>query len=205
MEDEDQLVDVKEEVEEQDEEVSVSSEFSVKKEEVVEEFKPERAYPPKPLEMTREHGNSQPPQTSLNQRFSTLESVIERYEKEMKKSWEDQQSSSMKVLLRQMLSVKEEVKEQESEEDNHESSYSSEAENYIDEGLMEQPIQKAFNEENTPTIIQPPSIDIQEVKATIKSTNPTPNLASKLNQAINKRKLAEERPRQGTIAESSAP
>ncbi|KAL4276336.1 hypothetical protein AHAS_Ahas20G0197000 [Arachis hypogaea] len=83
-EDEDQLVDVKEEAEEQDEEVSVSSKFSMKNE-VVEVFEPKNA-----LEMTREHENSQPSQTFLNQNVSTLESMIERYEEEMKKSWEDQ-------------------------------------------------------------------------------------------------------------------
>ncbi|QHN92895.1 uncharacterized protein DS421_17g587940 [Arachis hypogaea] len=88
-EDEDQLVDVKEEVEEQDKEVAVSSENSME-EEVVELFEPETAYPQNPLEMTKEHENSQPPQTSLNQRFSTLESVIKRHEEEMKKSWEEQ-------------------------------------------------------------------------------------------------------------------
>jgi len=43
------------------------------------------------------------------------------------------------------------------------------------------------------------------VKATNKSTNPTPDPAKKLNQAINKRKLAEERPRQGTLASSYPP
>ncbi|KAL4390139.1 hypothetical protein AHAS_Ahas03G0115200 [Arachis hypogaea] len=124
-------------------------------------------------EMTRKHENSQPSQTSLNQRCSTLESVIEKYEEEIKKSWEEQQTSSMKVLLSQMLSVKEEVKEQESEEDNQGSSYSSEVENYIDEGFIEPPIQKTFDEDNVPTTTQPPSTDIQEVKATSKSTNPT--------------------------------
>ncbi|KAL4365884.1 hypothetical protein AHAS_Ahas07G0150700 [Arachis hypogaea] len=59
-EDEDQLVDVKEEVEEQEEEASVSSKLSMKNE-VVEEVEPETA-----LKMTREHENSQPSQTFLN-------------------------------------------------------------------------------------------------------------------------------------------
>ncbi|QHO01969.1 uncharacterized protein DS421_13g419800 [Arachis hypogaea] len=153
--------------------------------------------------MIREHENSQPLQTFLNQRLSTLESVIERYEEEMKKSWEEQQTSSMKILLIQMLGAKEEVEEQESEEVNQENSHSSEAEKYIEEELMELPIQKALDEDKTPMITQPPSTDNQEVKATNKSTNPTPDLASKLNQAINKRKLAEERPRQGAIVEFS--
>ncbi|QHO07232.1 uncharacterized protein DS421_14g461840 [Arachis hypogaea] len=131
--------------------------------------------------------------------------MIERYEEEMKKSWEDQQTSSMTELLSQMLSAREKVEEQESEEDTQEKSHSIEVKKCIEEGLMEQPIQKAFDEENTPTITQPPSLDIQEVKATNKSTNPTPNPASKLNQAINKRKLAKERPRQGQLASSSLP
>ncbi|KAL4391261.1 hypothetical protein AHAS_Ahas03G0227400 [Arachis hypogaea] len=91
-EDEDQFVG--EEVEKQDEEAFVSSEISMKNE-VVEVFEPELAYSQKPLEMIKEHESSQPPQTSLNQRCSTL---IERYEEEMKKSWEEQQTSSMKVL-----------------------------------------------------------------------------------------------------------
>ncbi|KAL4306457.1 hypothetical protein AHAS_Ahas16G0180200 [Arachis hypogaea] len=72
-EDEDQLVDVKEEVEEQEEEALVSRKISMKNE-VVEVFEPENAYLQKPLEMTTEHENSQPPQTFLNQRVSTLES-----------------------------------------------------------------------------------------------------------------------------------
>ncbi|QHO49549.1 uncharacterized protein DS421_1g14950 [Arachis hypogaea] len=171
-EDENHWVDVKEEVEEQEEEATVSSEFSVKKEEVVEIFEPKPAYIQKPLEMTKEYENSQPPQIPLNQKLSTLKYVIEGYEEEMKKSWEEQQTSSMKELLSQMLSAKEEVKEQENK---------------------------------TPIITQQPSLKSKEVKATNKSTNPTPDPASKLNQAINKRKLAEERPRQATIAESSSP
>ena len=95
----------------------------------------------------------------------------------------------------------------------------------MDEGLIEPVSQKALDEDKTLIITQPPSLDIQEVKATNKNTekrivtkiprttfkkrstanNPTPDPASKLNQAINKRKLAEERPKQGTIAESSPP
>ncbi|KAL4381502.1 hypothetical protein AHAS_Ahas04G0139900 [Arachis hypogaea] len=71
---EDQLVNVKEEVEKQEEEAPVSSKLSMKNE-VVEVFEPETA-----LEMTREHENSQPSQTSLNQRVSTHESVVDRYE-----------------------------------------------------------------------------------------------------------------------------
>ncbi|KAL4329364.1 hypothetical protein AHAS_Ahas13G0292700 [Arachis hypogaea] len=57
-EDEDQLVDVKEEVEKQDEEVPVSSKLSMKSE-VVEVFEPETAYPQKPLEMIKNMKNSQ--------------------------------------------------------------------------------------------------------------------------------------------------
>ncbi|KAL4344132.1 hypothetical protein AHAS_Ahas11G0147800 [Arachis hypogaea] len=87
-EDEDQLVDEKEEVEKEDEEAPVSSKILMKKE-VEEAFEPETAYPQKPLEVTKEHENSQPPQTFLNQKLSTLESVIEKYEEEMKKSWEE--------------------------------------------------------------------------------------------------------------------
>ncbi|KAL4315419.1 hypothetical protein AHAS_Ahas15G0183200 [Arachis hypogaea] len=37
------------------------------------------------------------------------------------------------------------------------------------------------------------------------TSNPPPDPTSKLNQAIYKRKLAEERPRQGTLAESFPP
>ncbi|QHO57918.1 uncharacterized protein DS421_3g86370 [Arachis hypogaea] len=191
------------------------------KNEVVEVFEPETA-----LEMTRKDENSQSSQTSLNQRCSTLESVIERYEEEMKKYWEEQHISSMKVLLNQMLSAKEEVEKQESEEDNQGNSHTSKAEKYIEGELMEPAIQKAFDEDNSPIITQKPCLDIREVKETSKSTekrivtkiprttfkkrstanNPTPKpSASKLNQAINKRKLVEERPKQGTIAESSPP
>ena len=73
-ENEDQLMDVKDKVEEQDEEATASSELSMKNEVVENETA---------LEVTKEH--SQPSQTSL-------ESVIEKYEEEMKKSWEEQSS-----------------------------------------------------------------------------------------------------------------
>ncbi|KAL4337429.1 hypothetical protein AHAS_Ahas12G0109300 [Arachis hypogaea] len=96
----------------------------------------------------------------------------------------------------------------------------------MEEGLMELPMQEASEVENTPIITQPPSIDVQEVKATNKSTekrivtkiprttfkkrsntsNPTPEPpASKLNVAIYKRKLAERRPREGTLTGFSLP
>ncbi|KAL4321892.1 hypothetical protein AHAS_Ahas14G0155900 [Arachis hypogaea] len=113
------------------------------------------------------------------------------------------------------------------EEDNQEKSHSIEAEKCIEEGLMEPLIQEALDEDKTPTIKQPPRLGFKKVKAINKSTekrimtklqrtifmkkrrsttsNPPPDPASKLNQAINKRKLAEERPRQGAIAESSPP
>ncbi|KAL4391474.1 hypothetical protein AHAS_Ahas03G0248700 [Arachis hypogaea] len=193
---EDQLMDVKEKVEEQDEEATASSELSMKNEVVENETA---------LEVTKEHENSQLSQTFLKQNGSTIESMIERYEEEMKKCWEDQQTSSMKKLLSQMLSAKEEVEEQESEKDTQEESHSSEAEKCKEEELMEPPIQEDLNEEITPKITQQPCLDIQEVKATNKSTNPVPEPASKLNQAKFKRKLAERKPRKGTIAETSPP
>ncbi|QHO46653.1 uncharacterized protein DS421_6g189430 [Arachis hypogaea] len=205
-EDEDQFVG--EEVEKQEKEVHVSSEISMKNEVAENEIE---------LEVIKEHEHSQPSQTSL-------ESVIEKYEEEMKKSWEEQQTSSMIELLKQMLSVKEEVEEQEREKDTQEKSHSTETEKCKKEGLIEPPIQEAFDEKKTPTITQPPRLGFKEVKAINKSTkkrivtklsrtifmkkngsttsNPPPDPASKLNQAINKRKLAEERPRQGTLAES---
>jgi len=121
-----------------------------------------------------------------------------------------------------LMSVKEEVEEQESEEV---IPNSSEAEKYIKEEFMEPPIQEALNEEITPIITQQPCLDIQEVKAINKSTkkrivtktprttfmrrstanNPPPDPASKINQANFTRKLAEERPRQGALAETSPP
>ncbi|KAL4394135.1 hypothetical protein AHAS_Ahas02G0121700 [Arachis hypogaea] len=101
-----QVVSATKKEEKQEEEATASSEIA-KKEEVVETFEPKTA-----LEMTREPEHSQPPQTPLDQRCSTL---IEKYEEEMKKAWENQQTSSMKELLKQMLSVKEEVEERESE------------------------------------------------------------------------------------------
>ncbi|KAL4315990.1 hypothetical protein AHAS_Ahas15G0240300 [Arachis hypogaea] len=223
-EDEDQIVGEK--VEKQNEETSVSSESSMEKE-VVEVFEPVASSSQKPLEMTREHENSQLSQTFLKQNGSTIESMIERYKEEMKKSWEDQQTSSMKELLKQMLNVKKEVEEQESEEDTQEKSHSSEAEKYTEEELIEPLLQGTLDEKKTPTITQPPRLGFKEVKAINKSTkkrivtklprtifmkkkgsttsNPPPDPASKLNQAINKRKLAEERLRQGTLAESSPP
>ncbi|KAL4394567.1 hypothetical protein AHAS_Ahas02G0164900 [Arachis hypogaea] len=200
-----QLVSATKKEEKQEEEATESSGFLVKKKEVVETFEPELAYSQKPLEMTRAHDNSQLSQTSLDQNTSTLESMIERYEEEMKKAWEDQQTSSMKELLKQMLSVKEEVEEQASEEDNQERPNSRETERHMKDKLIEPPIQKALDEDQTPKITQQPIHESKEVKATNKSTNPVPDPASKINQAIYKRKLADERPRQGTVAESSPP
>ncbi|KAL4328161.1 hypothetical protein AHAS_Ahas13G0172400 [Arachis hypogaea] len=114
-----QLMDMKEKVEEQDKEATASSELSMKNE-VVENKNA--------LEVTKEH--SQPSQTSL-------ESVIEKYEEEMKKSWEEQQTSSIKELLSQMLGAKKGVEEHESKEVIPENSHSSEVENHMKEGLME--------------------------------------------------------------------
>ncbi|KAL4287432.1 hypothetical protein AHAS_Ahas19G0185600 [Arachis hypogaea] len=205
------MMDVKDKVEEQDEEATASSELSMKNEVVENETA---------LEVTREHEDSQLSQTSLTQKLSTIESMIGRYEEEMKKSWEDQQTSSIKELLKQMLSVKEEVEEQESEEV---IPNSSEAEKYIKEEFMEPPIQKALDEYKTPTITQPPRLGFKEVKAIDKSTkkrivtkiprttfmrrstanNPPPDPASKINQANFTRELVERRPRQGTITETS--
>ncbi|KAL4276314.1 hypothetical protein AHAS_Ahas20G0194800 [Arachis hypogaea] len=114
---------------------------------------------------------------------------------------------------------------EEREEDNQRSPHSIEAESYIEEGFIEPPIQEAFNKEDTPTNTQHSNLDIQEVKATNKSTekrivtklqltisrkkkrsttsNPTPNPASMFNQANNKRKLAGKRLRQGILIDSS--
>ncbi|KAL4371378.1 hypothetical protein AHAS_Ahas06G0159800 [Arachis hypogaea] len=195
-----QLVSATRKEEKQEEETNKSSESLVKKKEVVEIFEPETA-----LEMTRVHDNSQLSQTSLDQNASTLESMIERYEEEMKKAWEDQQTSSMKELLKQMLSVKEEVEEQASEEDNQERPNSRETERHMKDKLMEPPIQKALDEDQTPKITQQPCLNNKEVKATNKSTNSVPKSASKLNQANFKRKLAERKPRKGTRAETSPP
>jgi len=60
----DQMLSAKKKVERQEEKATVSSEISMKNE-VEEAFEPELAYPQKPLEMTKEHEISQPPQTSL--------------------------------------------------------------------------------------------------------------------------------------------
>ncbi|KAL4300465.1 hypothetical protein AHAS_Ahas17G0203600 [Arachis hypogaea] len=135
-ENEDQLMDVKDKVEEQDEEATASSELSMKNEVVENETA---------LEVTKEHEHSQPSQTSL-------ESVIEKYEEEMKKSWEEQQTSSIKELLSQILSAKKGVEEQKSEEIIQENSHSSGAEKYMKEELIEPPIQKAQDEDKTPII-----------------------------------------------------
>ncbi|KAL4350394.1 hypothetical protein AHAS_Ahas10G0137600 [Arachis hypogaea] len=200
-----QLVSATKKEEKQEEEATESSEFLVKKKEVVETFEPELAYSQKPLEMTRAHDNSQLSQTFLDQNTSTLESMIERYEEEMKKAWEDQQTSSMKELLKQILSVKEEVEEQASEEDNQERPNLREIERHMKDKLIEPPIQKALDEDQTPKITQQPIHESKEVKATNKSTNHAPDQASKLNQANFKRKLAERKPRKGTIAGTSSP
>ncbi|KAL4357012.1 hypothetical protein AHAS_Ahas09G0144100 [Arachis hypogaea] len=59
---------------------------------------------------------------------------------------------------------------EEGKEANQGCSHSIEAESYMDEGLIEPPIQEAFGEENTLTITQLPSHGIKKVKATDKST-----------------------------------
>ena len=179
-EDEDQFVG--EEVEKQDEEASVSSEISVKKEEVVEVFghEPRILHSQEPLEVTMKHKDSLP------------EALMENHEEER-------------------------------EEDTQEKSNSSEAENHMKEGVIEPSLQGTLDEDKTPTITQPPRLGLKEVKAIDKNTkkrivtkisrttfkkrstanNPPPDQASKLNQANFKRKLAERRPRQGIIAETS--
>ncbi|KAL4381097.1 hypothetical protein AHAS_Ahas04G0099400 [Arachis hypogaea] len=62
--------------------------------------------------------NSQHTQTFLNQRLLKLESMLERYEEETRKYWEEQETSfkNMEVLLDQMLSIKEEVEEEDEED-----------------------------------------------------------------------------------------
>ncbi|KAL4337487.1 hypothetical protein AHAS_Ahas12G0115100 [Arachis hypogaea] len=117
--------------------------------------------------------------------------------------------------------------EEEMEEDTQEKSHSMEAEKCIEEWLIEPPLQGTLDEDKTLTITQPPRLGFKKVKAINKrtekrivtklqrtifmkkrrstTTNPPPDPASKLNQAINKRKLAEKRPRQGTLAESFPP
>ncbi|KAL4329459.1 hypothetical protein AHAS_Ahas13G0302200 [Arachis hypogaea] len=198
-EDEDQFV--SEKVEKQEQKVPVASEIAIKDE----GYEPRILQPQKPLEMTREDEDSQLSQTFLTQKLSIIESVIEKYEEEMKKCWKDQQTSSMKKLLSQMLGAKEGVEEQESEEVIPENVHSSEAKKYMKKEFMEPSIQKALDEYKTPIITQQPSFEFKGVKATSKSTNPVPDPASKINQAMYKRKLAERKPRKGTIAETSSP
>ncbi|KAL4276355.1 hypothetical protein AHAS_Ahas20G0198900 [Arachis hypogaea] len=158
--------------------------------------------------------------TSTSQRLSKLESMFNRIVEEQQQSWREreilfQQTDELlenigkcseplsKENEDQLMDVKEKVEEQESKEDTQEKSHSTKTEKCKEEGLMEQPIQKVLDEYKTPIITQQPSLESKGVKATSKSTNPVPDSASKINQAICKRKLAEERPRQGTVAESS--
>ncbi|KAL4357002.1 hypothetical protein AHAS_Ahas09G0143100 [Arachis hypogaea] len=181
-EDKDQFVG--EEVEKQDEKASVSSEISVKKEEVVEVFghEPRILHSQEPLEVTMKHKDSLP------------EALMENHEEER-------------------------------EEDIQEKSHSTEVEKYMKEKLMEPPMQEALDKEITPTITQQPKLESKEVKAIKKNTkkrivtkisrttfmrrsttnNPPTDQASKLNQANFKRKLAERKPRKGTIAGTSPP
>ncbi|QHN77812.1 uncharacterized protein DS421_19g656060 [Arachis hypogaea] len=63
-----------------------------------------------------------------------------------------------------------EDRKEEKEEVNQEISHSFEAESYKDEGFIETPMQEVSEEEITSTITQPPSHDIQEVKATNNNT-----------------------------------
>ncbi|KAL4316138.1 hypothetical protein AHAS_Ahas15G0255100 [Arachis hypogaea] len=131
---------------------------------------------------------------------------VKEYEEEIKKSWEEQQTSSIKVLLNQMLSAKEEVEEQDEEapvpsdtsmekEVVEGSPHSSEVENYIEEGFIEPSIQKAFDEDNAPTITQHPSLDIQEVKATNKSTEERIVTKLPLNISMKKERSTTSNPR----------
>ncbi|KAL4365183.1 hypothetical protein AHAS_Ahas07G0080600 [Arachis hypogaea] len=95
----------------------------------------------------------------------------------------------------------------------------------MEDDLIEPSIQEVLDKEATAIITQQPCLDIQEVKTINKSTkkrivtkiprttfkrrsiatHPSPEPASKLNQAMYKRRLAEKRPRKGTIAETSPP
>ncbi|KAL4276345.1 hypothetical protein AHAS_Ahas20G0197900 [Arachis hypogaea] len=110
---------------------------------------------------------------------------------------------------------------------NQENSHSVEAESCIEEGFIEPPIQEAFDEENTSTNTQLPSLEIKEVKATNNNTkkrivtkpqliifmkkkrstvnNPTPIPTSKTNKSNNQRKLVGKRLRQGILTGSSLP
>ncbi|QHO58191.1 uncharacterized protein DS421_3g88610 [Arachis hypogaea] len=97
----------------------------------------------------------------------------------------------------------------------------NESESCMMDDFFEALPQEVLDKGNTPNITQQPSLDIKEVKATIKSTkkrivtkirrtismkkkrstinNSTPTPTSKANQANNKRKLAGKRPKQGTL------
>ncbi|QHO38611.1 uncharacterized protein DS421_4g121910 [Arachis hypogaea] len=104
----------------------------------------------------------------------------------MKKSWEDQQTSSIEELLKQMFSVKEELEEQEKEapipskipmknevvreENNQGSPHSNEVESCMEDDLIEPSIQEVLDEEDTPTITQHLSLEIKEVKAINKNS-----------------------------------
>ena len=64
---------------------------------------------------------------------------------------------------------------------------------------------KAINKSTEKRIVTKLQRTIFMKKRRSTTSNPPPDPASKLNQVINKRKLAEEIPRQGAIAESSPP
>jgi len=169
--------------EEEEEEVPISSETS-RENDVVKVYEPMIPYPQRLIEVAMEHEDSLP------------KDLMENHEEEM-------------------------------EEDNPGGPHLIEAGSCIEEGLMELPMQKAFAEDKTPIITQQPCLEIKEVKATNNNTeerivtklplsisrkkersttnNSPSDPTSKLNSANNKRKLAEERPRQGTLAGSSLP
>ncbi|KAL4350345.1 hypothetical protein AHAS_Ahas10G0132700 [Arachis hypogaea] len=174
-----------------------------------------------PLEQTR---RSVEPLSKENE--GQLMDVKEKVEEQDKEATASSELSMKNAVVENGTALevtREEVEDQESEEDTQEKSPSIEAESCIEEGFMEPPIQEALNEEITPIITQQPYLDIQEVKAINKNTkkkivtkiprttfkrrstanNPPPDSASKINQANFTRKLAERRPRQGTIAETS--
>ncbi|KAL4321604.1 hypothetical protein AHAS_Ahas14G0127100 [Arachis hypogaea] len=172
-----------------------------------------------PLEQTR--GNLEPSNSEDEDQFVSEE--VERQEQKVPVTSEiaiKDEGHEPRILQSQKL-LEVTMKHKDS------NSHSSELKKK-EERLREPPIQEALDEKKTPTITQPPRLGFKKVKAINKSTkkrimtklprtifmknkgsttsNPTPGpLASKFNQAMYKRKLADRKPRKGTIAETSPP
>ncbi|KAL4345101.1 hypothetical protein AHAS_Ahas11G0244700 [Arachis hypogaea] len=179
-EDEDQFMGEK--VEKQDEEASVSSEISMKKE-AVEVFEPVALYSQKLIEVVEEHETSLPKE------------LMENHEEEMEEDTQENSHSS---------EVEKCTEEELIEPPLQETLDEDKTPIFTQQSSLKFKEVKAINKSTKKRIVT--KISRTTFKRRSTTNNPTPGpLASKLNHAMYKRKLAERKPRKGTIAETSPP